>query len=36
MREWLLGLVPVVLLVDFVINPAHFSFALTMVTNFFR
>ena len=36
MREWLLGLVPVVLLVDFVINPAHLSLALTVVKNLFR
>ncbi len=36
MREWLLGLVPVALLIDVVINPSHLSFALSMVKNLFR
>jgi len=36
MREWLLGLVPVALLIDVVIDPAHLSFALSMVKHLFR
>jgi hypothetical protein len=35
-REWLLGLLPVALLIDFVINPAHLSFALNVAKNLFR
>jgi hypothetical protein len=34
MREWLLGLVPVVLIIDFLIYPAHLSFVLSTVKNF--
>lgn len=36
MREWLLGLAPVVVIIDFVINPGHMTWVLTMVRNTLR
>jgi hypothetical protein len=36
MREWLLGLVPVVLIVDFVLYPAHLALVLSAARNLLR
>jgi hypothetical protein len=36
MREWLLGLVPVVLIVDFVLYPAHLTLVLAAARNLLR
>jgi hypothetical protein len=36
MREWLLGLVPVVVIVDFVINPGHMTWLVVAVKNALR
>jgi hypothetical protein len=33
MREWLLGLVPVVLIVDFVLYPTHLNWVLAAAKN---
>ena len=36
MREWLLGLVPVVLIIDFLLYPAHLSYVLLTVRHLLR
>ena len=36
MREWLLGLVPVVLVVDLVVNPGHMSWLLAAAMRILR
>jgi hypothetical protein len=36
MREWLLGLVPVVLIIDFLLHPAHLTYVLLTVKGFLR
>jgi hypothetical protein len=36
MREWLIGLVPLVVVVDFVINPGHMTWMLAAIRNALR
>ena len=36
MREWLFGLAPVALLIDFVINPGHMAWVIAAVRNALR
>jgi hypothetical protein len=36
MREWLLGLVPVALIVDFLVYPAHLSYLVFTVKHLLR
>ena len=36
MREWLLGLVPVVVIVDLALNPGHMAWMLAAVRNALR
>jgi hypothetical protein len=36
MREWVLGLVPVVLIVDFMLYPAHLTWLLLAARNLLR
>jgi hypothetical protein len=36
MREWLLGLAPVVILIDFVVYPGHMTWVLAAVRNALR
>ena len=36
MREWLLGLLPVVVIIDLVINPGHMAWMVAAVKNTLR
>ena len=36
MREWLLGMVPVVVMIDFVVNPDHMTWVLAVMKNALR